>query len=117
MKIGCLHSVISFGYHQTLKYIPMKLILQTRLRIFFRTPAKVANCWRENYQQHNSAFLQKKIKDSLFQYSCLAEKWKEGREGTGMEGKEIDNLFLLTVPTAELKCALKLNINNLTHPT
>lgn len=87
MKIGCLHSVISFGYHQNLTYIPMKLILQTGLKIFFRTPAKVTNCWRENYQQHNSAFLQKKIKGSLFQYSCLAKKVEGRKEEKGRERK------------------------------
>lgn len=81
MKIGCLHSVISFGYHQNLTYIPMKLILQTGLRIFFRTPAKVANCWRENYQQHNSAFLQKKkLRIVSFNIPAYLKKWKEGRK-------------------------------------
>lgn len=86
-------------------YIPTKLILQTGLKIFFRTLAKVANCWRK-ISSNIILLFYKKIKDSLFQYSCLAKKWKEGREGTGTEGKEIDNLFFLTVLTTELKCAL-----------
>lgn len=79
MKIGCLHSVISFGYHQSLMFIPIKLILQTGLKIFFRTLVKVANCWRK-ISSNIILLFYKKIKDSLFQYSCLAKKWEEGRK-------------------------------------